>query len=123
MAKKEKKVKDEEVGNIMDEKMTEKELKKQYGEKSTFHKVMNIVLWILLLAWMLVVLVDFYNVSKEKEPIFCIDKNTTEYDDGDVNSCLGLGYKVYRYERSCFSAIEFGPFWGKDRSLDEEACK
>ena len=121
--KEEKEEEKEEKGNIMDEKMTEKELRKQYGEKSTFQKVMNIILWVILIGWMVIVLIDFYNVNKKEEPFFCIKENTEKYDDGTVYSCLGVGYKVYRYERSCFSAIEFGPFWSKDRSLEEENCK
>jgi len=121
-----KKVKENSVnekGNIMDEKMSEKELRKQYGEKSTFQKVMNIILWIVLIAWMIVVLIDFYNVNKEEDPIFCITEATVSYDDGSVKTCLGLGYRVYKYNRTCYNAIEFGPFWSKDRSLNQEACK
>ncbi len=124
---KEKKVKttetEETKGNIMDEKMTEKELRKQYGEKSTFQKVMNIILWIVLLAWMVIVLIDFYSVNREKDPMFCIKESTTQYEDGTVYTCLGVGYKVFKYERSCYGAIEFGPFWSKDRSLSQENCK
>ncbi len=121
MAKKEKDNNTEE--NFLDEKLTEKELRKKYGEKSTFQKVMNVVLWVILIAWMIIVLIDFYNVNKEKEPYFCINNGTETYDDGTVDWCLGLGYKVYRYKRTCFNALEFGPFWSKDRSLEQDSCK
>ena len=94
----------------------EKEEKKEKEGKSLFSKIMNIVLWILLLGWMGICLFDFYNVTNEKEPKFCIKKETTEYEDGTVDSCLGLGYKVYNYNRDSYTAIEFGPFWAKDRS-------
>lgn len=106
--------------DFLDEKKSKKDANKKYGEKSTFSKVMNVVLWIILLAWMAVCLFDFYKVHNEQEPFFCIKKGTTKYDDGNVNWCLGLGYKVYDYNRKSFSAIEFGPFWSKDRSALEE---
>lgn len=85
-------------------------------EKSLFSKILNIVLWVILIVWMAICLIDFYKVSNENEPIFCLKKETTTYDDGTVDSCLGLGYKVYKYKRASYSAIEFGPFWSKDRS-------
>ena len=122
MAKKVEKIDKKEVEkeeNFLDEKASKKE-KKNKGEKSTFSKVMNIVLWVILLAWMAICLYDFYKVHNEKDPFFCIDKGVTEYEDGNVKWCLGLGYKVYDYNRDSFSAIEFGPFWSKDRSVKEE---
>ena len=105
-----------------DHELTEKELRKKYGGKSTFSKVMNVILWIVLLLWMAIVLIDFYNVNKKNDPLFCLDKGTTEYKDGNVEWCLGAGYKIYRYKRDCYTAIEFGPFWSKDRSLAEKEC-
>lgn len=109
----------EEVKTIDKNELFEKELRKMYGGKSTFQKVMNIVLWVVLIAWMTVCLVDFYNVHKENEPMFCIKKGTTKYDDGEVKWCLGAGYKIYDYNRTSFKAIEFGPFWSKDRSNEK----
>ena len=51
--------------------------------------------------------------------MFCIKKGTTKYDDGEVKWCLGAGYKIYDYNRTSFKAIEFGPFWSKDRSNEK----
>lgn len=92
-------------------------------KKNVFGKIINILLWLILLAWMVIVLMDFFKVNNKEEARFCIDKGTTEYSDGEVSWCLGLGYKVYRYKRDCFNAIEFGPFWNKDRSVEEDGCK
>ena len=118
---KEKKVKtEEEEEDFLDEKKSKRNLKKEYGEKSTFQKVANIVLWIILLLWMGICLIDFINVHNEDDPRFCIKSGTTQYDDGDVKWCLGLGYKIYNYNRASFNAIEFGPFWSKDRSVKAE---
>ena len=113
-----------ETEDFLDEKVSKKKLeKKDKNEKSLFQRVMNVVLWIVLLVWMAVCLVDFYKVHQKDDPIFCIKKDVTKYEDGDVKWCLGPGYKVYQYNRKCFKAIEFGPFWSKDRSLEDDGCK
>jgi len=103
-----------------EEEFFDKKTSKDLKEKSTFSRVMNIVLWIVLFAWMAVCLVDFYNVHQENEPKFCLSKTTTEYSDGTVDTCTGLGYKVFHYKRDSFKAIEFGPIWGKDRTADNK---
>ena len=114
--KENKKVEKVEEEDFLDEKKNKKSKK---DEKSTFSKVMNIILWILLFAWMAVCLIDFYNVRNQNDPVMCIKRGTTKYEDGTVDWCLGAGYKVYQYNRKSFKAIEFGPFWSKDRSAEE----
>ncbi len=94
----------------------EKKSRRDSDKKSMFSRIMNVVLWIVLFAWMGICLLDFYHVHQEEEPQFCLKKETTQYEDGTVDSCLGLGYKVYNYKRESYRAIEFGPFWSKDRS-------
>ena len=42
-----------------------------------------------------------------------LEMKMTDYVVIDVG---GLGYKVYNYKRESYRAIEFGPFWSKDRS-------
>ena len=88
-------------------------------KKNIFIKILDILLWIILIGWMAIVFMDYYRVTNEKEPKFCIKQETIQYEDGTVESCTGLGYKVYEYNRDSFDAIEFGPFWAKDRSDKE----
>jgi hypothetical protein len=119
-----KEVKQEKGNKTIDKNtLSDKELRKMYGGKSTFQKVMNVVLWIILIVWMAVCLVDFYNVKQEKEPMFTFKNGTTKYSDGNVKWYLGAGYKIYKYNRSCYTAIEYGPFWSEDRSVKSERCK
>lgn len=106
--------------------MEEKEKKKLVKEekrnnkgKSLAYRITNIVLWVIVIAWMGICVVDFIKVQNEEEPIFCLKNKTIEYDDGNVYVCTGVGYKVYNYKRKSFEAIEFGPFWLKDRSNEE----
>lgn len=116
-----KKVDIDETENFLDDKKLTKKLNKEEKDgKSLFSRIMNVVLWIVLFIWMGVCLIDFYNVHQEKEPMFCIKTGTNEYEDGNVDWCLGAGYKIYHYNRKSFKAIEFGPFWSKDRTAEEE---
>ncbi|HOP65681.1 MAG TPA: hypothetical protein PLX66_01460 [Bacilli bacterium] len=101
----------------------EKKNSRKDGERSLFGKIVNIVLWVIVLGWMAICITDFLKVQAEKEPIFCLKNETVTYDDGTVDVCTGLGYKVYDYDRDCFQAIEFGPFWTKDASLESDRCE
>lgn len=89
-------------------------------KKSTFNKIMNIVLWVLLFIWMGICIVDFILAKTNNKPIFCLSRSETEYSDGKVKKCTGLGYKVYNYERESYKGVEYGPFWIKDGSPQEE---
>ncbi len=99
----------------------EKKPKKEKKEKSMVSRVINVILWIVLFAWMGICLVDFFKTRSLSEPIFCLSKETTTYEDGKVYSCTGLGYKIYHYDRKSFSGYEYGPFWAKDRSTEQKA--
>lgn len=88
---------------------------KKANKKNPVLKVISIILWVLILAWLVVVIFDFYKVSQEEDPVFCISKETITYDDGTVDLCTGLGYKVYNYHRSSINGYEFGPFWIEER--------
>ena len=100
------------------DKIKKKKVEKDNEDKKRLiSRIINIVLWVILFAWMELVFVDFLNVKNEEEPQFCMcNKKTTQYDNGKVTECTGLGYKVINYKREDFNAIEFGPFWIKDRT-------
>ena len=116
---KEKKVKVEQEEDFFDEKPKKKN-NDETKEKSILSKTLNIILWVVLFAWMALVLVDYFKVRNEEEPIFCwFNNHTTTYENGTVKECTGLGYKVINYNREDYKAIEFGPFWIKDRTAEE----
>ena len=104
---------------FFESKKEKKSLKKDEKGKSLFSRIMNVVLWIVLFVWMGICLIDFYKTHQQEDPMFCLKKETTTYKDGKVESCLGLGYKIYNYKRDSFTGIEYGPFWSKDRSEKE----
>lgn len=99
---------------------------------------LKIVFILVIVLWIGIVLVDYFNARNVKDPMFCLSQEIKVYNesgkltktmskaDFDKLSdnerdelsytlvCTGLGYKVYRYHRE-FSAIEFGPFFIKER--------
>lgn len=78
--------------------------------------VIKIVVLTLIIIWIIIFFVDYFRAREAKMPIFCIMENTKKYDDGEVYSCTGLGYKMYKYDRSSIDAsIEFGPFFIQER--------
>ena len=107
--------------NIIEEK-PKKEKKEKRG-RSLFVRIMDVALWVVLLGWMAVCVTDFIQIQREEKPVFCKKFEKTDYDDGIVEYCTGLGYKVFYYNRRCYKASEFGPFWTKDRSVDHNTCK
>ena len=108
---KQKEVKKQEVEQEeMDEEFVDK--------KSKVSKVINVVLWVVLIMWMGICVFDFVRVKMNDTPIFCVNKTTKDYSDGSVERCIGLGYKVYHYKREAIKAVEFKPLWAKERLSD-----
>ena len=118
--------KEEEVKEVKEE-LTEEELKKEFfdnkeDKESVFIKILNVLLWIILFAWMAICLFDFYKTRRREKPMFTFKHEVVKYEDGQVDSYLGLGYKIYNYQRKCINGIEYGPFWSEDRSITDENC-
>lgn len=78
--------------------------------------VLKILVLILFIAWILIVFIDYFKTRNEEMPVFCIKETTYDYDDGSTYECIGLGYKMYKYERESINATEFGPFFIKQRT-------
>ena len=100
--------------------------------------VIKIVVLVLIIAWMSLVIMDYFRAKGGDNPRFCISEEYHVYNDkGDLikdlstkefealsdseksnllytYQCTGLGYKFFRYNRE-FKAIEFGPFFTKER--------
>ena len=88
------------------------EEKKDEKTKKTLKLAWDIFFWTCFACILIMWIVDFVNTKKEKEPIFCIAKETIEKNNGTIDSCPGLGYKVYTYHtEGKEGAREFGAFW------------
>lgn len=79
--------------------------------------IIKVAILALVIIWIIIFFIDYFRARQSKDPIFCISEQTKEYEDGNVYSCTGLGYKMYRYNRNSIDAsIEFGPFFIKERT-------
>ena len=79
--------------------------------------VFKVVLLAIIIIWIIIFFIDYFRARQSKTPLFCISEETKEYDDGTVYSCTGLGYKMYKYNRSSVDAtIVFGLFFIKERT-------
>ena len=75
-------------------------------------KIISIILTIVVFVWVGMVAYDYYNVTNEKEPVFCLKNVEETRGDGKVDICVGPGYKVYKpnYTGAKYKAA-FQPFW------------
>lgn len=79
-------------------------------------KVLNVAFWVVFAVLLTVWVVDFVQVQRSKEPIFCLKEKTHKYDDGKVDECIGLGYRIYRYDRKSLpTGVDFAPIFVKQR--------
>lgn len=117
-APKEKKVEavvEEPMADIMEEPK-----RKINVSRDTLRLVGSIVFWVIFAILAFVWLVDYFRVSRESKPIFCLSNKTHEFEDGTVKECVGLGYKVYTYDReSLGKGVEFGSFFTKMKEPEE----
>ncbi len=82
------------------------------SKRSIMKRIFDIVFWVVIVGLSIIWITDFVNVKNDKNPVFCISQKTHTFDDGTVEECVGLGYKVYTYNRSSFSqGRQFGPFF------------
>jgi hypothetical protein len=85
---------------------------KKEKTKRIIKKVWDVVFWIGITLLAAIWLTDFIKVQNEEKPKFCLVEKTHKFDDGTVNECIGLGYKVYIYNRDSINdARQFSPFF------------
>lgn len=85
--------------------------------KNNKSDVIKVLILAVIVIWIICFFIDYFRARQEKNPLFCITENTKKYDDGEVYSCTGLGYKMYKYRRSSIpTSVEFGPFFIKERT-------
>ena len=108
----------EEVKEVVEEKELSDEFvdEKDKKKKNIIVSIFNFVLTIVIFGVVGMAVIDFINVNQEKEPMFCIKKEVINHEDGTVDVCTGVGYKVYQYKRESIKGSEFGPFWIEEKN-------
>ncbi len=81
-------------------------------KKSVGKIIFDVVFWVVIVCLLFVWVFDFLKVKNEEKPVFCIQEKTHEFEDGTVDECVGLGYKVYTYNRESINIkVQFAPFF------------
>ena len=80
-------------------------------------EVIKILIIAVIIIWIICFFIDYFRARQEKLPLFCIHKTVQKYDDGTTTSCMGLGYKMYKYDRASIPvSVQFGPIFIKERT-------
>lgn len=92
--------------------MKEETFENQKEKRSIIKIIWNIIFWGVVIVLAFVWIFDFIQVKNNKDPKFCIANKTHEFEDGKVEECIGLGYKVYNYDRTSLNIkTQFSPFF------------
>lgn len=82
------------------------------SKTSIVKKIWNITFWTLFSALLFVWIFDFVRVRQDEKPVFVIKEVKHEYSDGITTEYVGLGYKVYKYDRASLKIdTQFSPFF------------
>lgn len=91
---------------------------------NTIKKIFEYGAILFIIFWLFIVVVDFSNVKKEQGPSFCFHHKIHTYEDGTVEECLGMGYKVFTYQReSIHDLAEMVPSWQMPKESYENIKK
>ncbi len=75
-------------------------------------KIVGALVTIVLVAWLVMFVMDFFSAKEGKRPMFCLDEVTVNYDGGVYNKCISFGYQYYEYVANSSegeSGYGFGP--------------
>lgn|SRR5574344_630785 len=81
-------------------------------------KVLSFIFWLIVIVLMCLWTYEFYRVRNGLDPQFCIKNNTHTYADGVTTECIGIGYKVYKYDRYQLYGTEFTSIFAKERTIN-----
>ena len=107
----------EEVKEVVEEReLSDEFVDKKEKKTNIIIRIFNVILTIVVFGIVGMAVIDFINVNQEKEPMFCVKKEVITHEDGTVDVCTGIGYKVYQYKRESIKGSEFGPFWIEEKT-------
>ena len=93
-------------------------------KKSPLGKIIFVIILLLFGVWAYMVYVDHELVTKGEEPKYCFwPQETKTYENGTIEECYGLLYKVIKYRKEGESLDELVPIWVETRSLDDISNK
>ena len=108
--------KEEEKEVVEERELSDEFVDKKEKKTNIIIRIFNVILTIVIFGIIGMAVIDFINVNQEKQPMFCVKKEVINHEDGTVDVCTGVGYKVYQYKRESIKGSEFGPFWIEEKT-------
>ena len=87
--------------------------------KHIVNLIFRVLVLVLVVVWIGIVFIDYFNTRNDKPLKFCLSEKTHKYADGKTYECVGLGYRMFKYDRKAITAKEFGPIFIKERQSYE----
>ena len=88
--------------------------------KFKFSTIISGLIWILVIGVIAIIFTDYTLVKNEKEPKFCLKKETINNNNGRTDICTGLGYKYYNTVGNGYISKKFVPIWhDEEEDLNE----
>jgi len=69
---------------------------------------LKIVFIILIIAWMILFVKDYFQARNGIKPTICLSEKTITKDNNTYYRCVSLGYKYYEYKESSQTTYGFG---------------
>ena len=88
-------------------------------QKGYRYRFLKFFIIFMIVAWMGMVVYDFYRTKNNNEPLFCISNEVEERVDGKIYICNGIGYKYYNYVMESYNLKKFEPFWIKSSEANK----
>ena len=109
----------DENNNLIEKEMVDyvNSLENQQNKSSKISKIILSILFLFIITILISIWIsDYQKVKNNQEPEFCLSTQIYEFEDGSITQCIGLGYKIYKYERiSLPRTMEFGTIFMKMR--------
>lgn len=85
--------------------------------KERYNDIIKVVVLSVIIIWVICFGIDLIRARQNKWPLFCVKESIKNYEDGTVEICTGVGYKMYKYKRSSIPVtVQFGPFFMEERT-------
>ena len=89
-------------------------------KKSPVKTIILLIFLAVFIGWAYLVYSDYGRVKNSEEPKYCVfGTNVDKTEDGTISECIGLGYKVIKYQTLDIKMTEFVPVWEKTKTLAE----
>lgn len=82
-------------------------------------RILGKIFWVCVIIIMCLWTYEFYRVRNGLDPQFYLKVEEHLYEDGKTIEYIGLGYKVFVYERTDMEGREFAFYFAKEKTKED----